>query len=143
MTLAAWTLAISSLVTDAHGWRFSAIPADGADAIADVCARTTVPRHCAAVLVVLAARESGYRLSAIGDGGRSRGAWQTITCRGSCETSWREQAADAWRHVVASASRCAEPLAMYAAGSCSSERGKAISRERMAIARALAKGEEP
>ena len=131
----AWILAISTQVTDAHGWHFAAIPTEGASAIAKVCSATSIPKHCAAVLVVLAARESGYHAHAVGDGGRSKGAWQTLAR--ITPDDWDGQAAIAWRLVVESTAKCREPLAYYASGKCSAN-GERISRERMSVARRLA-----
>ena len=138
--LATWLLAASVHVTDAGGHTFKRISQPAAEAIADGCTRTPLfagadgPRQCAAILLVMAARESAYRLDATGDGGRSHGAWQSQTCAGACLTSWSLQVANilgVYRHSIAT---CVEPLALAASGSCTNKAGVRISRERMRLA---------
>lgn len=135
MNLAAWTLAASALVTDHAGHPMRPISLDGARAIADACLATPLfqdddGRHCAAVLVVMAARESGYQLGAVGDGGKAKGPFQVHT--ELAPKTWRE-AADRYIPIVKrSMKACPEhPLAVLASGSCTNKAGRAISAGRI------------
>lgn len=139
MNLAAWTLAASSLVTDPAGHHMRPISQDGAAAIAAACTATPLfqdddGRHCVALLVVMAARESGYQLGAVGDGGRARGPWQVHTS--NAPTTWRE-AVDQYIPIVKrSMKACPEhPLAVIASGTCTNKAGRAISASRIAEAK--------
>lgn len=138
--LASWVLAASVQVEDAAHHRFKGISPAGAEAIADGCTRAPLfagpdgPRQCAAILLVMAARESAYRLEATGDGGRSHGAWQSQTCTGACLTSWTKQVENILGVYRRSITTCAEPLALAASGSCTNKAGERISRERMRLA---------
>jgi hypothetical protein len=142
VTPIAWTLAAALLVTDPKGHTFArGIPEEGAAAIAEGCARDPVfPgadgfRQCAALLVTMAARESGFRLVIDGDGGAAHGPFQV---HGPAPKTWRA-AVGAYLPIVrrSIAGPCAEPLALLAGGTCA--RGARVSRERMAeAARVLA-----
>jgi hypothetical protein len=135
VTLVAWILMASVAVTDVQGHRpTKGIPQDGAEAISGVCApKGEAVQMCAAVYVVQAFRESGYRLDAIGDGGRSHGPYQTA----QVPHSWKEAVAQFTPILIKSATTCAEPLALLASGSCTNKAGIAISRARMAEAKRL------
>jgi len=114
------------------------IATEGATAIGDTCSkvRAVVPGAsvmCAAVYVTMAFRESGYRLDAIGDGGKAKGPWQVHTS--VMPKTWKD-AIDQYTPLLQwSAQTCAEPLAALASGSCSNKAGIAISRARMAEAK--------
>lgn len=132
-TYLTWILKIALLVHDAHGFT-RAMPPAMAAAIADA----TTDRDEAAVLVVLAFRESSYRADVRGDGGRSCGAWQT-PCAVTPLGDARKQAVLALGIYRRSAALCpAHPLAIYASGSCGSIAGRRISDARIAEASALA-----
>ena len=138
----AWILKIALLVHDSHGFT-RPMPSSMASAIADVTTDTTE----AAVLVVLAFRESSYRDTAKGDywadpdgvvRAHSCGAWQT-PCLVTPIGDVKKQAAIAIGIYRRSATLCpSHPLAIYASGSCSSLAGRRISNARIAEASALA-----
>ncbi len=139
MTLAAFVLAASALVQDAHGHAMRPISVDGAKAIADGCTATPLfqdddGRHCAALLVVMAARESGYQLAAVGDGGLAKGPFQVHDA--IAPTTWRE-AVDRYLLIVRrSMKACPDhPLAVLASGTCTNKAGRAISASRIAEAK--------
>jgi hypothetical protein len=136
MNLATWILHISLLVTDVHGYHpMQPIATEGAQAIAHACERQPneqAQRKCAAVYLVMAFRESGYRLDAVGDGGRARGPFQVHTTQ--APKTWTEAVEQYTPLLVRSATSCAEPLEMLATGRCGTEIGRRISRERMAEA---------
>jgi len=136
--LASFVLAASSLVADYQGHPMRPISADGAQAIADGCLATPLfqdddGRHCGALLVVMAARESGYQLGAIGDGGQARGPFQV---HAAAPTTWRA-AVDAYLPIVKRSMRaCPEfPLAVLASGTCTNKAGRAISTSRIVEAK--------
>lgn len=139
--LSIWILAASVHVKDADGHSpTKAIAAEGAEAIANTCekARGAIPGAtvaCAAIYLVMCFRESGYRLDAIGDGGKAKGPWQVHTSL--APKTWKE-AVDQYTPLIQhSAQTCAEPLAMIASGSCTNKAGIAISKARMAAAKQL------
>jgi hypothetical protein len=140
MNLTTWILHASLLVSDAHGHHpTQPIATEGAQAIARACERQPseqAQRKCAAVYLVMAFRESGYRLDAIGDGGRARGPFQVHTAR--APKTWSEAVEQYTPILVRSATSCAEPLEMLATGRCGTEVGRRISRERMAEADRIA-----
>lgn len=139
MNLAAWTLAASALVTDHAGHPMKPISSIGAQAIADACLATPLfeaddGRHCAALLVVMAARESGYQLGAVGDGGRAKGPWQVHS--GTAPKTWLEAAENYIPLVKRSMKACPEhPLAVIASGTCTNKAGRAISTSRIVEAK--------
>jgi hypothetical protein len=127
--------AMSLKVPDSKGHlNYRKIPQDGADAIVAVCNATSAPTHCAAVLVTLGFRESGFDFSAKHDHGQGCGAWGVLCTYP--HATWKEQVQSAWGLVVKSAVTCQEPLALYASGSCYS--GLRVAREYMHIARKIA-----
>ena len=132
-----WIVKASLLVTDAAGHHpIKPISNDGAEAIANVCAPTQAPTHCAALLVVLSFRESGYNPNASHDAGRGCGAFGVLCTRP--HATWLEQTKSAWAIVVESATKCKEALALYASGSCTNAAGIAISRARLTEAKRIA-----
>lgn len=139
MTLAAFVVAASALVTDAQGHPMRAIAAEGADAIASGCIASPIfqnddGRHCASLLVVMAARESGYQLGAVGDGGKAKGPFQVHDA--IAPKTWRE-AVDRYLEIVRrSMKACPDhPLAVLASGTCTNKAGRAISATRIAEAK--------
>jgi hypothetical protein len=72
-------------------------------------------RILVAALDVVAAHESGYRHRAIGDGGRSKGAWQTPALETPDDPIGQARIAAKW--IITSATRCPDhPLSLYATG---------------------------
>lgn len=132
---AAIVMAMSLRVPDSKGHlNYRAIPKDGAEAVVSVCTPTSAPTHCAAVLVTLGFRESGFNFAAKHDHDQGCGAWGVLCTYP--HATWEEQAKSAWGLVVKSAVTCKEPLAMYASGSCGA--GLWVAREYMRIARKIA-----
>ena len=132
---AAIVMAMSLKVPDSKGHlNYRAIPKDGADAVVSVCAKTSAPAHCAAVLVTLSFRESNNTMTAKHDHDQGCGAWGAL-CTYPHET-WLEQATSAWSLVLKSTLACKEPLALYASGQCGA--GLWVAREYMRIARKIA-----
>jgi hypothetical protein len=133
-----WILAASLSVTDSAGHHpIKGIALEGAQAIADACSKVRLsngsdPRPmCASVYLVMAFRESGYQLNAVGDHGHSFGPFQTRVA----PKSWKE-AVDQYTPILQrSAAMCTEPLALLASGSCTNKAGIEISRARMAEAK--------
>ncbi len=139
MTLAAFVLSASALVTDAQGHPMHPISPEGADAIASGCIASPLfkdddGRHCASLLVTMAARESGYQLAAVGDGGLAKGPFQVHDA--IAPRSWRE-AVDRYLLIVRrSMKACPDhPLAVLASGTCTNKAGRAISASRIAEAK--------
>lgn len=142
---AAWVLAASLRVQDAEGHSpTKPIAKDGAEAIVGACNKVRLvtgedPRYmCASVYLVMAFKESGYRLDAVGDGGKARGPFQIHTSAEKAPKTWDEAVKQFTPILQRSATTCEEPLAMLASGSCTNKAGIAISRVRMAEARAIA-----
>lgn len=140
-----WILAASLRVSDAEGHNpQKPIAKEGAQAIEAACSKVRLvtgedPRPmCASVYLVMAFRESGYRLDAIGDGGKARGPFQVHTS--SPPKTWDEAVRQFTPILQRSATTCEEPLAMLASGSCTNKAGIQISRVRMAEARVIALG---
>jgi hypothetical protein len=101
-----------------------------ARAIAAEIARVAADRHEAAVMVVVAWRESAFRASAVGDGGLARCAFQLHGAPRSVLTDLRQCTELAAERLRASAAACpSAPLAAFASGTC--ERGRKISAWRM------------
>ena len=88
--------------------------------IAQAALETEDPPMYAALLDVFAARESAYRPTAVGDHGRSCGAWQTPCARTPMgKGAALEQARLAIRIFRASFAGCPDhPLALYETGRC-------------------------
>jgi hypothetical protein len=102
---------------DSHGYPIVAPPAALA-IIARVAEETPAPELFASWLYVLGAYESGYRLSAVGDGGQSCGAWQTpcARTRGLDGLGQARVAVAILKQAIAS---CPDhPLWAYASGRC-------------------------
>jgi hypothetical protein len=116
-TLTAWLVAQPG-VPDRQG-RPIRRPESAARVIAQVAVETEAPYLFAVHLDVLAARESGYRLTVIGDGGKSCGAYQTPCARTPSDALGQTRLALAILRTAIG--RCAEhPVWMYASGHCSS-----------------------
>lgn len=135
MDLVAWTLAASELVTDAAGHPMRQMERAAAQAIADGCAKSSPfarddGRHCAALLVVMAQRESGGQLGAVGDGGKAHGPFQVHSA--AMPKTWRDAVEEYLPIVLRSMQACPEhPLAMLASGTCTNKAGRAISAARI------------
>lgn len=125
MTLTTWVL--SACLAASHDAK--PCPVSVADAIAAVSTEAPLfagpegARRTAALLVVVAWRESSYRLDVLGDGGKAHGLYQLHELRGAKWESLRTdplgqtRLARYWLH--ASMARCPEhPLALYASGKC-------------------------
>jgi hypothetical protein len=101
-----------------------------ARAIADEIARVSVDTHEAAIMVVVAWRESAFRAGAVGDGGLARCAYQLHNAPRSVLTDLRECTELAAERIRASEVACpSAPLAAFASGTC--ERGRKLSAWRM------------
>ncbi len=101
---------------DGHGHPIPR-PEVAARIIADEAGRTELPEWFAAALDVLAAHESAYHPSALGDGGKSKGAFQTPVAR--TPDDFRGQARLAISILKVAIDKCPEhPIWMYAAGRC-------------------------
>lgn len=129
-------LALSLLVTDARGMRpLKPIPKEGAEAIAASCFDWPVYTHpwisgvewCVGLLVSHSFRESGWNLSAVGDGGKSHGPFQ-VQGYGRFAT-WKD-AVRVFRRLLDRASVCETELEMLAAGHCGAGPGRDIARAR-------------
>jgi hypothetical protein len=111
-----------------------------ASTVAQAIAVSAPDRETAALMAVFAAYESSNERCAVGDHGKSLGAWQLqkVEPEVACDPM---RAAPIWLARKAdSEAKCAnlppdERLAMLASGSC--DFGRAISRRRMQIARSL------
>lgn len=142
--MTAWLLLIAMRITDAHGFAGKP-PAALVDAIATLSEAHPVAgdaRTTAALLMVLAFRESSYRLDVMGDGGRAYGAFQIHQCAPyTCAALLRDarkQVDVALRILARSFAACPEyPLAIYSSGSCTNAAGRRISTARIAEARSL------
>lgn len=92
-----------------------------------------------AVLTAIAWHESNWRIDAVGDNGRSFGAFQRFNGSREYLTNPRLAAVEALRQVRESFRACwslpvAERLSTYTRGKCSSVRGQELSRIRMQTA---------
>lgn len=138
MDLVAWTLAASGLVTDAAGHPMRQMERAAAQAIADGCAKSSPfarddGRHCAALLVVMAQRESGGQLEIAGDSGKAHGPFQVHDVQ---PKTWHDAVAAYLPIVLRSMQACPEhPLAVLASGTCTNKAGRAISAARIAEAK--------
>jgi len=136
--LAAWLLLAATRLLDASGHAGhpsqAVVDAIAAEATADPVAGDQM--HTAALLLVVAFRESGYRVNVQGDGGKSCGLYQTPCPRTPHDAPGQTHLALAL--LRQSFAACPDfPLAPYASGSCSSPAGRRISSARIAAARAL------
>ena len=120
-SLVAWILSLA-VAHDGHG-RPIPRPAGFATVIATVALEhpEVDPRIVAATLDVIAAHESAYRTSAIGDHGASCGAFQTPCARTPHDALGQARvAATIWLVAV---DRCPEhPMWLYASGRCAPSR---------------------
>lgn len=91
-------------------------------------------RRSAALALAVGYRESGFRLDAIGDQGRSLCAFQVQSTDRTLLTDARACALEGYRRLRESLIACRGSIAAYAAGTCGSERGKRIDRDRKALA---------
>ena len=136
--LAAWLLAASARLLDASGHAGhpsqAVVDAIASEATADPVAGDQM--HTAALLLVIAFRESSYRVNVQGDGGHSCGLYQTPCPRTPHDAPGQTRLALAI--LRQSFTACPDaPLAPYASGSCSSSAGRRISAQRIAQAKAL------
>lgn len=137
--LAAWLLVAASQLLDRSGHAGrppqAVVDAIAAGATADPVAGDQV--HTAALLLVIAFRESSYRADVRGDSGKSCGLYQTPCAR----TTLRDPAQQtrlALQILRQSFTACPDfPLAVYASGSCANPAGRRISTERLADVRSL------
>lgn len=135
-----WILGAALALYDASGHSRS-MPRDLAEAIVEAAQARPVAgdaKTTAALLAVLAFRESSFRNDVTGDGGASCGAYQT-PCAITPLRDWKAQTRIALDILERSFAACPEyPLAIYASGSCTSAAGRRISTARIAEAKALA-----
>lgn len=95
-------------------------------------------RRTVALLVAIAYRESSFRVDAVGDHGASVCAFQIWHGSRALLTDARACVNAGYTHLAHSVRTCpAHPVSVYARGSCSSKPGRAISADRMHLARAL------
>lgn len=129
-----WLTTASAEVKDSHGFAGrphpSIVAAIATESIADPVLGD--PQRTAALLLVIAFRESSYRADVVGDGGRSCGLYQS-----SCaSTKLRDpvgQTRIALANVRRSIAACPDAiLAVYASGSCGNVAGRRISVSRVA-----------
>ena len=133
-----WILAIALLMHDTHGFtkRMPRAMAEAIDTAATANPFDHDVKYTAALMVVFAFRESSYQKEAIGDGGKSVGAWQTP--KATTPPDVAKQAVYALQLMHTSSIACPnDPLAQYAGG-CGNVNAKRISQVRMALARELA-----
>jgi hypothetical protein len=144
MLTAVFVIALSEAVTDGNGHTFpkDALPSDAATTIANVCeAQTFIADKptCAAILVVMAARESGFNIKAVGDGGKAVGAFQLHYKELGLtpSTTWTKQITDYLPWLAKSMKICPEyPLAPLA-GSCRHPGSRVISTARILEAKRI------
>lgn len=91
-------------------------------------------RRSAALATAIAYRESGFKLDAIGDNGRSVCSFQILGGDRSLLTDADACALEGYRRLRASLQACRGSIAMYAAGTCRSARGKSIDADRKRLA---------
>lgn len=117
--LLAWALA-RPVIHDGHGAELPRPPGfmDVVVTAALERAEAVDPHILVAALDVVAAHESAYRMTAIGDSGRSCGAWQTPCVETPVgHDVGLQQARVALKWMLASMTRCPDhPLALYATG---------------------------
>lgn len=113
--LVAWIVSLP-VIRDGHGLPIPR-PTGFADAIATVALEHEEldARVLSAMLDVVAAHESAYRVRALGDGGRSKGAWQTPAAETPDDAMGQARIAAKW--LIVSAKACPDfPLSRYATG---------------------------
>lgn len=137
--LALWLTLAAREVKDAHGFAGRPAPAIvdaiATESIADPVAGDA--QHTAALLLVVAFRESSYRADVRGDGGRSCGLYQSA-CATTPLRDPRAQTRIAIATIRRSMLACPDyPLAVYASGTCTNVAGRRISIERIALANQL------
>lgn len=92
--------------------------------------------HTVSVMSAVAYRESGLRLDAVGDGGRSVCAFQILGGAKVLLTDAHACAEAGYQMLKASVRACpSHPVAVYARGRCDSVQGRRISDDRMALAK--------
>jgi hypothetical protein len=141
MTLLAWITAAA--VALAPGRDHSAIASAIVNAVEkEGCLFTgkDCERRSAALALSVGYRESGLRLDAVGDNGASLCAWQVQSRDRSLLTDANACALEGYRRLRASLVACRGSIAMYAAGTCSSERGKKIDADRKRLALRILEG---
>lgn len=97
-------------------------------------------RRSAALALAVGYRESGLRLDAIGDKGASLCAWQVQSRDRSLLTDADACALEGYRRLRTSLQACRGSIAMYAAGTCGSARGKSIDADRKRLALRILEG---
>ncbi len=143
-SLKAWTLA-ASLAFAHHAEPKNPVPRPMSEGLAEAIASEAIanplfagvdgPQQTAALLVVFGFRESSYRSSAVGDGGRSCGVFQT-PCKETPLGDVNRQARIAIRIMKRSIEAIPEhPLALYCGGSL--ERGSSLGDLRLIAAHEL------
>lgn len=136
MLTTAIVIGMSLKVPDSKGHlNVRKMPEEEALAVATRCLKTSTPVHCASLLATLSFRESGNNDKASHDGGKGCGAFGALCTYP--HATWQEQVDTAWSLVLKSTVTCEEPLALYVSGDCN--RGHAIAREYLGIARRIAK----
>jgi len=95
---------------------------------------TNCERRSAALALAVGYRESGYKLDAVGDHGRSVCAFQILGGDRALLTDAHLCALEGYRRLRASLQACRGSIAMYASGSCGSARGKSIDADRKRLA---------
>lgn len=132
--LAAWLTTASAEVKDTHGFAGrphpSVVAAIASESLADPVLGDA--QHTAALLLVIAFRESSYRADVVGDGGRSCGLFQSACA----STKLRDpvgQTKIAIGNIRRSITACPDAiLAPYASGTCGNVAGRRISASRVA-----------
>lgn len=132
--LALWLTTASAEVKDTRGNAGrphpTVVQAIASESIADPVLGDA--QHTAALLLVIAFRESSYRADVIGDGGRSCGLFQSACA----STKLRDpvgQTRIAIGNIRRSITACPDAiLAVYASGSCGNVAGRRISVSRVA-----------
>lgn len=141
---AAYVLAASMLVTDAGGLHpLKPILQEGAEAIAESCTAEPLYFHlwipadewCACLLVLHSFRESHWDNAAVGDHGKSHGAFQ-IQGYGKFKT-WRDSVM-VFRRLLQRASVCETPLEMLGSGRCGPGAARDLSNARTKLAARVA-----
>lgn len=95
---------------------------------------TDCERRSAALALAVGYRESGLRLDAIGDAGKSVCAFQVNGGSRELLTDANACALEGYRRLRASLRACRGSIAMYASGSCTNAAGLRVDRDRKALA---------
>ena len=101
---------------------------------------TNCERRSAALAIAVGYRESTFRLDAIGDKGASLCAFQIQSTDRALLTDANLCALEGYRRLKASLQACRGSIAMYAAGTCGSARGKSIDADRKRLAGRILEG---